>query len=165
MTREIKFRARSIDEGYNYGKWIVSRCIVQDKTGRMFFVDPDVSEGGYVNYISGFVDDAVEVDPVSLGQFTGLHDATKWDELTPAEKLESIRNGVKEKDWKGREVYEGDILRGKWNASYPDVSGPVLFQNGAFKARIELLGSTGIASDFSKFRVIGTIHDPKPEKA
>jgi len=42
-----------------------------------------------------------------LMQYTGLRDVTKWDELTDKEK-EKWYN--REKDWKGKFIYEGDIV-------------------------------------------------------
>jgi len=42
-----------------------------------------------------------------LMQYTGLRDATKWEELTDKEK-EKWYN--REKDWEGKFIYEGDIV-------------------------------------------------------
>ena len=47
---------------------------------------------------------------VVLEQFTGLHDATKWEDLTDAERDEWIKSGHTKEDWKGRRIFEGDIL-------------------------------------------------------
>jgi hypothetical protein len=41
-------------------------------------------------------------------QFTGLYDATKWEELTEDERADWTRIGNMPSEWKGREIYEGD---------------------------------------------------------
>jgi hypothetical protein len=56
-------------------------------------------------------------------RFTGLHDETRWDELTAGEKLYFVNVQRKENNmvnmdnagglWKGREIYEGDFLKCK----------------------------------------------------
>ncbi len=65
-------------------------------------------------------------------QYTGLHDATKWEDLSETEKRE-FYNKYRSEDgltikyinvedvrhlWQGREIYEGDIL--KYNHSKSD---------------------------------------------
>ena len=45
-----------------------------------------------------------------LEQFTGLHDATKWEDLTDAERDEWVKAGHTKEDWKGRRIFEGDVV-------------------------------------------------------
>ena len=57
--------------------------------------------------------DPIDKFPVysdTVGQYTGLHDATKWESLTEKEQQELLRNHKKE-DWNGRQIFEGDIIR------------------------------------------------------
>jgi len=51
-------------------------------------------------------------DSHKVSFFTGLHDATTWDELTEDERAEWTRSGNMPSEWKGWPLYEGDIL--KW---------------------------------------------------
>lgn len=51
------------------------------------------------------------VDSETVGQFTGLYDNTKWEELSNEEQQEFMeQHHLHPEDWKGREIYEGDIL-------------------------------------------------------
>ncbi|KKK70181.1 hypothetical protein LCGC14_2926580 [marine sediment metagenome] len=43
-------------------------------------------------------------------QWTGLYDNTKWEDLTTIEHLDWIDKGQTKDDWKGKEIYEGDII-------------------------------------------------------
>jgi len=43
-------------------------------------------------------------------QFTGLKDATKWEDLSEEERAEWTRAGNMPSEWNGKEIYEGDIL-------------------------------------------------------
>jgi len=43
--------------------------------------------------------------------FTGLYDSTKWEELSEKEKEFWVRQRYKKNNWKGKEIYEGDILK------------------------------------------------------
>lgn len=59
-------------------------------------------------------------------QYTGLCDSTKWEELSEEEKKKflserNFKTGRKNtvEDWRGREIYEGDIL----NVIYSDRQG------------------------------------------
>ena len=52
----------------------------------------------------------VEVSPESVGQYTGLHDATKWENLPEKEQQEFLRIHKKE-DWNGKKIFEGDIVK------------------------------------------------------
>jgi len=45
-------------------------------------------------------------------QYTGLHDATKWGQLKPAEQKAWLDSGKTKEEWNGKEIYEGDILGG-----------------------------------------------------
>ncbi len=50
-------------------------------------------------------------------QYTGLNDATRWEELTENERAQWTRDGNLPSDWKGKPIYEGDIIRRETNAS------------------------------------------------
>lgn len=46
-----------------------------------------------------------EIDPKTLGQYTGLHDRTKWKSLSEVERVNHLEG------WNGRKIFEGDIIR------------------------------------------------------
>lgn len=50
-----------------------------------------------------------------LMEYTGLRDTTSWSELTDVEKEKWYR---REDDWKGKYIWEGDIIKGKIGYSY-----------------------------------------------
>lgn len=66
--------------------------------------------------------DSEPIIPSTLCEFTGIHDGTKWSELTPAEKLEfciliyddrafcSDNYDKAEKYWNGEPIYEYDVV-------------------------------------------------------
>ena len=43
--------------------------------------------------------------------YTGVKDNTKWMDLTAEEQLEWVKKGNTDKDWNGKEIYEGDVVR------------------------------------------------------
>ena len=45
-------------------------------------------------------------------QFTGLYDSTRWEDLSEIERV-----GGLERDWQGKEIWEGDLYR--YNGSEP----------------------------------------------
>ena len=109
-----------------------------------------------------------EVNPATVGQFTGLHDSTQWDELTKDEQgafLATTREDgtptIKE-DWNGREIYEGDIL-GAWDNEGGGITGEVSYRDNAFCILTttykgeELQNARWIYAE--NFEVIGNIHD------
>lgn len=49
----------------------------------------------------------------AIMQFTGLHDSTKWEDLTGLEQRRWIEEGKAAHEWKGRPIYEGDVV--KWD--------------------------------------------------
>jgi len=52
-------------------------------------------------------------DQTPIMQYTGLHDNTKWADLSDKEREEWLRGpGQTAENWPGKEIYEGDILRG-----------------------------------------------------
>lgn len=67
--------------------------------------------------ISNFEDQLFRCDGNTVCQFTGLHDNTKWGDLTEAEKesflsdwnyKEDRKNKIE--DWSGRKIWENDIV-------------------------------------------------------
>lgn len=91
----------------------------------------------------------------SIGQFTGLYDSTKFEDLPEHKQQEWLKNHSKE-EWKGVEVYEGDIVKFKsfHNDSY--WTRPVTYSGAAFYAdyRLEDL----LPFEFRQTKVIGNIH-------
>jgi len=89
-----------------------------------------------------------KLSEIELMQYTGLNDATKWEELTESEQVAWINCGGIQEDWKGKLIYEGDIIavNGMENLA-------VEYHDGSFQA-----GSSGQYLTSYPFRVIGNIH-------
>lgn len=129
--RTIKFR------GYNKknGKWLYGYYL---RNRGVDFVCPDefaTPEKDWTDY---------EVDPATVGQFTGLHDKN------------------------GKEIYEGDIVQ--WGDSEHKIKQVVEFRNGAFGYVYDTIGSfvpyaANTNFDFAalgtdkRFEVVGNVFD------
>ena len=94
--RKIKFRGQRKDNG----KWIYGYYI---KTKDASWIIPVQEATPYPYYIYDnphmAIGDAYEVIPKTVGQFTGMYDSTKFEELTKEEQ--------------GKEIYERDIIQYK----------------------------------------------------
>ena len=106
----------------------------------------------------------IEVDPVTKGQFTGLYDATTWEELTPEEQ-----KFYKKKDWQGRMIFGGDILEAHYDEKHPEdttrtvvIWSRIGFQNhgaGWYMKQGRYLPDPLEWTDAKRNRVIGNIHE------
>jgi len=99
----------------------------------------------------------VEVIQETVGQSTGLKDATKWEDLTEEERVAWTRNGNLPSEWNGKEIYEGDIAQSGTEEIYRDVcewneGGRFMWVNLSDRDIVEYI-------DEYEVTVIGTIHD------
>jgi len=131
-----------------------------------------INEDGKVEYYN--LQNGSGGDEYILEQFTGLHDATKWEDLTDADRDEWIESGHTKKDWKGRRIFEGDIFTSDY---FDDTYNfEVVFSDGAFCGKhkstgIYMLGFTNFddngedlgywcEEDYtSHIQIIGNIHE------
>lgn len=141
--RDVKFRGKC-QQGYDYSNgdgWVYGSLLQKDGSCAIVkTTDIDLSpktDDGY-----SFVEDfgCIPVDPKTVGQFTGLYDSTKWEQLTKKEQGEFL---VKRKangklntssDWKGYEMYEGDILKHDRH-NIDSWKGIVEYKEGAFQIK------------------------------
>lgn len=110
--REILFRGKRKDNGeWIEGDLLHDRFILSnEKICRIYNEESKLTHREDV------------VIPETIGQYTGLNDNTKWEELTKEEQLEWLKNHSVE-EWNGKKIFEGDILKGKhnwhnWNTSF-----------------------------------------------
>lgn len=108
--REILFRGKTT----NKGEWVKGGIIPLDvQSGYIFIAEPFLSASTLPVY-EIIKHHTHLVIPETVGQFTGLYDSTKWEELTTEEQAEFLYpdNGGKrsKKDWKGKPIFEGDIV-------------------------------------------------------
>lgn len=87
-------------------------------------------------------------------QFTGLHDCTKWEQMTEEEKDLWLDEGKTKEEWKGREIYEGDILKDSWSE---DNIGVVEFKDGQIHYNLSYIENEADQAQASK--VIGNIYE------
>ena len=128
MKREIKFRAKVKYNGNHLfsGDWVIGSLIIKSKGVFIYIIEED--ELG--NIIREF---EVEVDPETVGQYTGL------------------------KDCKGVDIYEGDLVQHEaWNYPFK-----IIFDKD--KARFVCEMKSGLTQyiDYERMIVIGNIHQNK----
>lgn len=90
------FRAWYKNEPYKF-----TQRVINDK---LFFVMEN-DECKYSFYIP-FIDSDWTVE-----QFTGIYDSTTWEELTNQERSDWLWEGNTLNEWKGKMVFEGDIVK------------------------------------------------------
>ncbi|MHB8172125.1 MAG: YopX family protein [Thermincolia bacterium] len=137
--REYKFRGKRVDNG----EWVYG-----------YLVGSPVDALNTEKYITkGAVYQANEVDPETVGQYTGLTDSTKWDELTEAEQNKWLGTGKTAEEWNGKEIFEGDI-------DACDVPMVVCFEDGMFGLKFSLDDDYfDFCIYWKKTKIIGNIHD------
>lgn len=120
--REILFRGKRIDNG----EWVEgfycqfhNRPIIPEPNSHQIFrlLEDEKSIRFAGTAIGGIWE---IIDPNTLGEFTGLTDSTKWEQLTEQEKEDWLNSVYVDKDglvknntkdtWKGKKIFEGDIV-------------------------------------------------------
>ena len=99
-----------------------------------------------------------EIDPATVGQWTGLYDSTKWEDLTPqeqedfADSFEDERHCNPQEHWRGRLIFEGDVLQ----SNGMNFNSTVKYNNltGSFCAFYSSLHDSE-----ERYEVIGNAHD------
>ena len=106
--REILFRGKRKDNG----EWIENHTVVELRYGQKYIPNNSAPSGLKIdengNRVS-FVALFHEVIPETVGQFTGMFDGTKWEQLTEEEQLDWLKNHTID-EWNGRMIFEGDII-------------------------------------------------------
>lgn len=101
-----------------------------------------------------------------LMQYTGLKDSTEFNELTKEEQEDWLKEN-KIEDWKGKEIFEGDIIQDINDNNllrYGEDNNltPVEFYNGSFGISVIFDGAFvplyPYDVDGFKFKVVGNIH-------
>lgn len=97
------------------------RAVIIPKTKSNMFISSNEEDLGFETWYL--------VDPETVCQYTGLHDGTRWEELSEKEQqqfssewnYEKDRKNQKE-DWNGKKIWENDIVEtvydGKLNPNY-----------------------------------------------
>lgn len=70
--------------------------------------------------IGGFA----EVDPDTVGEFTGMYDGTMWEDLSREEQgvwLTNTHGADPAEHWRGKRIFEGDIVEDANGVRYPVV--------------------------------------------
>ena len=95
MSREIKFRAKRLDNN----QWVIG-----------YYLPTQYGEKHFIYFALEFLNEhtRIEIDPKTLGQFTGL------------------------KDKNGKEIYEGDVCNAQYNICDFYKKVPVYFCSGCF---------------------------------
>lgn len=92
--RDVLYKAKRSDNG----EWIEGGIVERD--GKAYIVG--ISKSLRI--------DGIEVDPNTICQFTGLYDSTKFEELSEVEQREFLDEGNMSFDWKGKKIWENDVL-------------------------------------------------------
>lgn len=146
-VRDIKFHGKRIDNG----EWVIG-----------YLIGNDVIVGEIVEFTDEYFNTEYwyKVDPQTVGQYTGLNDGTKWEQLTKEEQNDWLQSGNRPEEWRGREIYEGHILE----EIGTDVYSYVVHWNAtnATYDFVDIITDETFHGDdihFEKSEVIGNIYD------
>lgn len=132
--REIKFRAWDIER-----KLMINSCY------------------NFISFSGQPLISSVDSNRYIVMQFTGLHDNTKWQELTEDERAGRIRLGNMPFQWKGKEIYEDDIVEFRRKID-PVVTGKIIYENAAFWIDIKGHDLLLLGENNQWCKLIGDIH-------
>ena len=138
--RDLKFRACDI----RHKKMFMVEAVYTDEPFQVGYEDDGETEFDPYKPKYGYRGR----DETFLMQYAGLNDGTKWEELTEDERTEWVRAGNFPKEWKGKPIYEGDILSHKYYSN-PVICG---FEDGAFHTE-------DVSRSDNSLRVIGNIYE------
>lgn len=101
--------------------------------------------------------DFYQFEDIILMQFTGLHDNTKFKDLSEKEQVEWLESGKTADEWQGREVFEGDIVKPR--IGNPFVVKHFVFGQGVFKTALITSDGHGFDGIYhgSLVKVIGNV--------
>lgn len=145
--REILFRGKTYDEEWVEG----SLHIEHGETTKDGKRDEDYR-------ILGTRGECRYIIPETVGQFTGLYDSTKWEELTTEEQALFLypENGGKrsKEDWKGKPIFECDVVEcfSSDYAGRPKIDTIIVRDMTDYNTMVYLNCS-------NKLKIIGNIHD------
>lgn len=140
MNTEIKYRA--------WDK--LKKCWVVKDTGMnemLLHINPIlvycVDNAGVDETPSGYMS-----ENIIISQSIGVYDATKWNELSEKEKKTWIEKGNTYSEWKGKEIYERDLLEiPKEHFAYEEYKDQkiqeVVFRGGSYQLIREQIGWEG----------------------
>lgn len=124
VKERLSIRAKRIDNG----AWVEGFLFALSYTGGHSWCigNAPLSPNDY-SELYGLDRDWFYIDPATICQSTGLHDSTRWEELTCEEQkqfllelnFERDRRNTKE-DWHGKLIFEGDILAAHLDDDNPD---------------------------------------------
>lgn len=178
--REVLYRAKTA-----CGNWVEGFLVVcedlsgGDQSNACYIIDADTAYYGHCEF-----DGVSRVIPETVGQFTGLYDDTKWEELTDTEKKD-FYDSVKSEDgitikyesvekvkrlWKGKKIFEGDYVIHKIDEGTEDeitCIEYVGFMDGSFGFFDHIVGESPTKDTFTPFEYCilenttfcGNIHD------
>lgn len=156
--REILFRGVSeVTDEWVYGYLVITRI----KGNEYFSIVPYDDLAKTLTEKRWF-----QVIPETVGQFTGMFDGTKWEQLTKEEQSEWLKKHTID-EWNGRMIFEGDIV---------DCWSEGINAQGAVRQRIDGLwiiypawqnqqfwGLCPNRNGSTSVKIIGNIHD-NPEQ-
>ena len=95
---------------------------------------------------------------VALMQSTGLHDNTKFKDLSGEEQEEWLESGKNADEWQGREIFKGDIVKPR--IGKPFVVKHFIFGQGVFKTALITSDGHGFDGIYhgNLVEVIGNVH-------
>lgn len=102
--------------------------------------------------------ETVSIDKVVFEQFTGKHDAKKWEYITEQERERWTQSGNMPSEWRGRKIFTGDIVKTR-NGENAEVK----YQAPSFGLDYHEQNVIGISmyndSFWSELLVIGNVHE------
>lgn len=125
------YRGKPLDKSHS--EWVYGNLVTLSDGG-MAIIPSDAKvhiPGGNANVL--YATECVEVDPATVGQYTGLHDGTPWEEVSAENQAKWLKNAKPGDKWNGFTLFEGDIVRN--HLGFYQI---IIFERGSFRF-IELL--------------------------